>query len=67
MKEYLIVLFFLGIITTIIGYYESNPNCEKQKVEYKFLDKSIEEAQKAGDTSVYNRFIGMFVDPPLLI
>lgn len=67
MKEYLIVLFFLGIITTIIGFYESNVRCPKVKTEYRFLDKSIEEAQKGGQESVYNKFSGMFSDPPLLI
>ena len=67
MKTYLIVLFFLGIIITIIGHYQANSNCPKEKIVYKFMDQSIEEAQKGGTKSVYNEFIPMFVDPPLLI
>ena len=67
MKTYLIVLFFLGIIITIIGHYQANSNCAKEKIVYKFMDKTIEEAQKSGQESVYNLFAPMFVDPPLLI
>ena len=67
MKTYLIVLFFLGIIITIIGHYQANSNCAKEKIVYKFMDKTIEEAQKSGQESVYNKFSDMFVDPPLLI
>ena len=67
MKQYLIVLFFLGIIMSIIGHYQANTNCPKEKIVYKYMDKSIEEAQKGGQESVYNKFSNMFVDPPLLI
>ena len=67
MKQYLIVLFFLGIIMSIIGHYQANTNCPKEKIVYKFMDKSIEEAQKGGQESVYNQFAPMFTDPPLLI
>ena len=67
MKNYILVLFFLGIIMTIIGYHESSPNCPKSKTVYKFIDQTIEEAQKGGQPSVYNQFITMFSDPPILI
>ena len=67
MKTYLIVLFFLGIIMTIIGHYQSNTNCPKEKIIYKFMDKTIEEAQKGGVPSTYNMFATLFTDPPLLI
>lgn len=67
MKTYVIVLFFIGIIISIIGYYESHVSCPKQKIVYKYLDRTIEEAQKGGDESVYNKFITMFSDPPILI
>ena len=67
MKQYLIVLFFLGIIMAILGHYQSNTNCPKEKIQYKFIDKSIEEAQKSGMPSVYNQFIPMFTDAPILI
>jgi hypothetical protein len=67
MENYVLVLFFLGIIITIIGHYRSNPNCPKTKIEYRFVDKTIEEAQKSGQQSVFNDFITMFTDPPILI
>lgn len=67
MKIYILTLFFLGIIISIIGYYESYTSCPKQKIIYKFIDKSIEEAQKDQQGSVYNKFINMFVDSPILI
>ena len=67
MKQYLIVLFFLGIIMAILGHYQANSNCPKEKIEYRFIDKSIEEAQKGGQESTYNMFNTMFTDPPLLI
>lgn len=65
MKLYPIVLMFLGIIITVIGYYreKSKPS---QKVIYKFIGQSLEEADKSEQEDVYNKFIGMFVDPPLI-
>ena len=67
MKTYILVLFFLGIILTIVGYYESIKfNLNKSKIIYKFVDSTIEEAQKKGQDSVYNKFITMFSDPPIL-
>ena len=32
MRESIIILFFVGIIMSIIGYYENNSKCPKQKV-----------------------------------
>ena len=65
MRTYILVLFFIGIILTIIGYYESK-ELPAPKVVYKFVDQTIEEAQKGGGPSVYNNFITMFSDPPIL-
>ena len=67
MRIYILVLFFFGIIMSIIGYYQSQPNCPKTKIVYKFVDSTVEEAQKSGQDSVYNNFITMFSDPPILI
>ena len=67
MEKFTIILFFIGIIMTLIGYYENNKNNNIPKVEYKFIDKSLEEAQKDKDVGPYQIFKNMFVDPPLLI
>ena len=67
MRTYILVLFFLGIIMSIIGYYQSQPNCPKTKIVYKFIDQTIEESQKGGQDSVFNTHIQMFSDPPILI
>lgn len=66
MEKFTIILFFIGIIFTIIGYYENKKTSSVPKIEYKFLDKSLEEAQKDKDVGPYEIFKTMFVDPPLL-
>ena len=66
MRIYVLVIFFLGIIMTIIGHYQSNQT-PKGKIVYRFIDKTIEEAQKSDQESVYNLFAPLFVDPPILI
>jgi hypothetical protein len=67
MNNLLLILFFVGIIMTIIGFYENQKNNIKPKIEYKFIDKTLEEAQKDKDLGPYAIFKSMFVDPPLLI
>lgn len=67
MEKFTIILFFVGIIMAIIGYYENKTINTTSKIEYKFLDKSIEEAQKDKDVGPFEIFKSMFVDPPLLI
>jgi len=67
MEKFTIILFFVGIIITLIGYYENNKKNIQPKIEYKFIDKSLEEAQKDKQLGPYNIFKSMFVDPPLLI
>lgn len=66
MKTYILVLFFLGIIMTIIGHYQAK-QIPEGKIVYKFVDQTIEEAQKGEQESVFNKYISMFTDPPLLI
>lgn len=67
MEKFTIILFFVGIIMALIGYYENKTINISPKVEYKFLDKSIEEAQKDKTIGPFEMFKDMFVDPPLLI
>ena len=66
MKTLIMILFFVGIIVTIIGYYQTNQNCPINKIKYKFLPKSIEEDQ-AYPQSVYKLYRKMFSQPSLLI
>ena len=66
MNTYILVLFFIGIIITVIGYYESK-EMPAPKTIIKFIDKTIEEAQKSGQDDVYSTYITMFSDPPILI
>jgi len=65
MKIYPITLFFLGVIMAIIGYYKQQDK-PKQKIIYKFVDQTIDEAQKGREDEVHKTFIKMFIDPPLL-
>ena len=44
MELLIIVLFFLGIIMAVIGYYQGGQQCAPTKVEFKFMDMTIEEA-----------------------
>lgn len=67
MEKFTIILFFVGIIMTLIGYYENKKNNIIPKVEYKFIDKSLEEAQKDKDIGPFQMFKTMFVDPPILV
>lgn len=66
MEILIIVLFFLGIIMAIVGYYQSGQQCAPQKIEYRFMDKTIEEAQKAGQDDIFNLYKPMFQNPPIL-
>lgn len=66
MNEFILTLFFIGIIMAVIGYYQSNVSCPKQKIIYKFVDQTIEEAQKSDSQDLYNDFLPMFEDAPLL-
>lgn len=43
MRVFLLVVFFIGIIFTIIGYYQNKLFTPRQKIIYKFVDKNIEE------------------------
>jgi len=65
MKSLIIILFFVGIILTIIGYYQGKNNCPINKIKYKFIPKTIEEDQ-AYPQSVYKMYQKMFSQPSLL-
>jgi regulatory protein YycI of two-component signal transduction system YycFG len=65
MKLFLIILFFLSIIITIIGYYQSIGN-KPNKIEYRFIDRNINEIQKQDNLSIYNTFQNMFKETPIL-
>ena len=67
MEKYLITLFFIGLILTIIGYYENKNKNIPTKVEYKFIDKTIEEAQKDTQDVPSVIFKNLFNSAPILV
>lgn len=66
MKIFLITLFFIGIIVTVIGFYQSKSTCPKNKVVYKFIDQSLEESQKGDQLSVLHLYKPMFQNNSVL-
>lgn len=67
MEKYLITLFFIGLILTIIGYYENKNKNIPTKVEYKFIDKTIEEAQKDTQDVTSVIFKNLFNSAPIIV
>jgi hypothetical protein len=67
MEKYIIILFFIGLIFSIVGYYENREINIPQKIEYKFIDKTIEEAQKDKQEPPSSLFKNLFNDAPILI
>tara|TARA_B110000285_G_C14951784_1_gene527160 strand:- start:447 stop:650 length:204 start_codon:yes stop_codon:yes gene_type:complete len=67
MEKYLITLFFIGLILTIIGYYENKNKNIPTKVEYKFIDKTIEEAQKDTQDVPSVIFKNLFNSAPIIV
>jgi len=67
MEKYLITLFFIGLILIIIGYYENKQQNIPTKIEYKFIDKTIEEAQKDKQEVPSVIFKNLFNSAPILI
>lgn len=67
MNEFILSLFFIGIIMAVIGYYQSNANCPQNKIIYKYVDQTIEENQKGVNPDLVNMFLDMFEDAPLLM
>jgi len=67
MEKYLITLFFIGLILIIIGYYENKRQNIPTKIEYKFIDKTIEEAQKDNQEVPSVIFKNLFNKAPILI
>jgi len=67
MEKYIITLFFIGLIITIIGYYENKTKNIPTKIEYKFIDKTIEEAQKDTQEVPSVIFKNLFNDAPIIV
>jgi len=67
MEKYIITLFFIGIIMAIIGYYENKHINIPIKIEYKFIDKTIEEAQKDTQEVPSVIFKNLFDSAPILV
>ena len=67
MKVLILVLFFIGIILAIIGFYDNKFNVPTTKIVYQYIDQSIEEYQKGDQQKVYKMFEPMFQDNPILV
>jgi len=67
MNDVILTLMFIGILMAVIGYYQSNVSCPKQKIIYKYVDQTIEEAQKSGNQDLSNMFLPMFQDAPIIM
>lgn len=65
MKLFIIILFFLSIIMVVIGYFRSLRE-RKNKVEYRFIDKTLSELYKEQSTNVYKTFRNLFTNNSLL-
>jgi hypothetical protein len=59
MRLFIVSMFFVGIIMSVVGYYKANTSCPIQKVKYKFIPKTLEEEQ-ADQVSVSATFRDMF-------
>jgi hypothetical protein len=66
MEKYFLTLFFIGLILTIIGYYENKQQNIPTKIEYKFIDKTIEEAQKDHQEVPSVIFKNLFNSTPII-
>ena len=68
MELIIIVLFFMGILMFVTGYFQSNQHCPKPKTVVKFIDHTLAEQQLLQDQEgVYNRFLDMFTMQPILV
>ena len=59
MNTTILILFFIGIILSIIGYYKIDQHCPINKIKYKYISKNIQEEQ-AYPESVYEIYKKMF-------
>lgn len=67
MKAEILVIFFMGIIISIIGYYTSMTQCTPSKNTVRFVDRTVEEAQKDAPQNLNQLYQPMFQDAPVLI
>jgi len=68
MELIIIVLFFMGVLMFVTGYFQSNQHCAKPKTIVKFIDYTLAEQQMLQDQeSTYERFLDMFVQQPILV
>ena len=68
MELIIIVLFFMGILMFVTGYFQSNQHCPKPKTVVKFIDHTLAEQQLLQDQeSTYERFLDMFSMSPILV
>lgn len=68
MELIVIVMFFMGVLMFVTGYFQSQQHCPKPKTIVKFIDHTLAEQQMLqGQESVYERFIDLFTQQPILV
>ena len=66
MKILLLNLFFIGIILTIVGFYMNKSGRSKEKIEYRFVEQLLEEAQRGDQIELTSLYRPMFEDGAIL-
>lgn len=59
MNSIALLLFFIGIISIIIGYTKSQKTCPPTKIQYRFIPRSFYEEQLSPD-NITDQFKDMF-------
>lgn len=68
MELIIIILFFMGILMFVIGYFQSKQHCPKPKTVIKFIDYTLAEQQMLqNQESTYERFHDLFTQQPILV
>lgn len=68
MELIIIVMFFMGVIMFVTGYFQSKQHCPKPKTVVKFIDHTLAEQQMMQDQEgVYEKFLDMFTQQPILV
>lgn len=68
MELIIIVLFFMGLLMFVIGYFQSKQHCPKPKTVVKFIDYTLAEQQMMQDQEgVYMKFLDLFTQQPILV
>ena len=62
MKSIIILIFIVGLVMVVSGFYKQNLKCPKPQIVYRYVPKTFEEEQE-NPPSVLKMFSGLFNDP----